>query len=174
MGISNKLEIKSFAPKKKLIGWLEASACILPLLILYVCYFRIYLHKNTAGNRRDALIGFVVLLVIAVIIFTFALRIRLVSIRNSDELIVVNLWNTHRISWANVTSLGVGKYSLIRGLGPKWPVVMITYVGESASDKEVVPVVASYSLGKVTDLLDEFASIADAHKIPCDISKMIY
>jgi hypothetical protein len=168
------MNVATFRGKRYYIAMVETAAFVLPVAIIYFGYFRIFLAENNASDRKHALIGFFIVLVIAALVWTNSLRTKVTSIRSSHEIIVTNVWRSYRIPCNSINQFTVGSFDLIRRLGPKLPVVLISYSLEGNSKVNRVPVLASFSAGKNSGLLDEFELIGSEFSIPCDLSKMIY
>ncbi|MHB8379747.1 MAG: hypothetical protein ACYDB2_07500 [Acidimicrobiales bacterium] len=164
----------SYGGKRLYIAMVETAVFLVPVVVIYFTYFQIFLAKNTAGDRKHALIGFLLVFVIAALVWTYSLRTKVTSIRSSHELIIQNVWRSYRIPCSAIEGMSVGSFAFIRKIGPKLRVVEITYTLDRGSIKKTVPVLASFSAGKNSSLLDEFESIGSEYSIPRDLSKMIF
>jgi hypothetical protein len=70
--------------------------------------------------------------------------------------------------------MSVSSYAIVRGIGPRLPVVEISYFeGANLKEKKVM-VLASFNAGKNSDLLDELDALGKELSIACDLSKLIY
>jgi hypothetical protein len=171
---SNKLGVTNYRGKKFYIAMVETAVFIVPIVVIYFAYFRIFLAKNTASDRKQALIGFLIIVVIGALVWTYSLRAKVTLVKSSNELIVHNVWRSYRIPCSAIERMSVGTFDLIYKIGPRLRVVEIAFSLQRNSPEKIVPVLASFSGGKNSSLLDEFEVIAGGYSIPHDLSAMIY
>ena len=65
---SNELGVMKYGGKRLYIAMVETAVFLVPIVIIYFAYVRLFLAKNTAGDRKHALIGFILVLVGAALV----------------------------------------------------------------------------------------------------------
>jgi hypothetical protein len=167
--------IVSFAENRFYIAMVEASWYGIVSIVVAFAFFKLFLTAKASSNETTTTILFILaILVIPCTIATIALRIKFTVKRASDEISISNLWSGCRIKCGSVTGISAGDYRPLYKIGPRLRVVIVSYTDESGLRVKSVPLVASYSRGKPSKLLDEVIRTSTRYSIPCELSRMIY
>jgi hypothetical protein len=171
---SNELGVKTYQGRRLYVASVETAAFAFPAVVIYFVCVRVLFGANTSSDKKQALIGFLLVLILLALVATYSARIRVTSIHSGRELIVNNVWRSYRIPWSSIRRMSVSSYAIVRGIGPRLPVVEISYFeGANLKEKKVM-VLASFNAGKNSDLLDELDALGKELSIACDLSKLIY
>jgi hypothetical protein len=170
----NELGVKTYQGRRFYVASVETAAFAFPAIVIYFVCVRLFFAANTSSDKKQALIGFLLVLILLALVATYSARIMVTSIRSSRELIVKNVWRSYRIPWSSIRGMTVTHYAIVRGIGPRLPVVEISYVEDADLKEQKVMVLASFNAGKNSDLLDELEAVGKELSIACDLSRLIY
>ena len=171
---SKGLSVKEFKGRNLYVAAVETAAFAFPTLVIYFVTVKVIYAANTPSDRKHALIGFLLVVVVLALVATYSSRIRVVFIQSSREVLVRNVWRIYRIPFDSITQISSDYYAIVKGLGPRLPVVELGYVDKVGSPEKKVLLLASFNAGRNSELLSEFENLGNERSIPCKLSRLIY
>jgi hypothetical protein len=172
--ILSELKTERFSENRSRIAVTEASAYSIPLIaVLYLSVIGI--HHSRAGTYHALYTAFFAVVVSAMLLVVVeASRIRVLYTPGTSQLVVYNMFRSYRIPTASIRLISVGNYYALAKVAISIRVVYLSYVTDSSASIIKVPVLASFSSGKDSKLLQLMLKLAKDNSISCDIESMIY
>lgn len=167
-------KVTRFAENRAIVAVIEFSAWAIPHLIVLLLLLPLYHdHKNGALSRSVQIL--IILLGISILSAVFdALRINAIIVEGPDLLVVQNMIRKYRIPFSQVTSVQVAKYNTLARVAGPVRVVVVTYSDIEKGKEFSAPVVASFSKGRQSALMEEILRMSRKYSFSCDLSDMIY
>lgn len=163
-----------YAENRVGIGVTEVSTYFLPLLALLFLAVEL-IQGNSSSAAKDAGEGLLIVVAASMaLVVVEAMRIKVVSIPNQRQLVVYNMFRSYRIREDAITAMSVGNFRALAGIALTIRIVFLSFAEGDESRIRKIPVLASFSGGKESRLLNELSSIASRQSIQCDFAKMIY